>query len=387
MLKRKIAILTLFHGNNNWGGVLQGFALKQIIEKLYPDSVVDILNYRSGVNIVYPSLFKQMLQYPLMEIPKVVAKRVLKRNKGYVIEKLKIRRELFAAFMKEHDTNPIKYNDETLKQAAEQYDVFISGSDQVWNPNVARAGYFQTMIPDSCKRIAYAASIARDGLSPHEQSVMLPLIERFDYVSVREKTARIFLQEYLGGKKEIEEVLDPALLLTKEQWIEEAGDSDCDGDYALAFFFSDSYEYRKYIQEYCKKYKLKLKFIPFAAEQYIKSDEKGECEREFDVGPKEFIKLFQNAKCVFTDSFHGSVFSIIFQKYFCVFERDKQNKTSKNSRLYDLLNKFELSERLIQNPKLLEEKMQNPIDYESTNSLLEKYRQLSFDFLKKSIGD
>lgn len=383
---KKIAILTLFHGNNNWGGVLQGYALKRTIENLCPDFIVDILNYRSSTNIVYPSLVKQMLQYPVFEIPGVIARRIFKRNNTYVSNKLQARRKLFSIFMEENTTNPTRYNDQSLEDVVGDYCCFISGSDQVWNPNVARAGYFQTMIPDSCRRIAYAASIARDELSIHEQKIMIPLIERFDYVSVRENTAKIFMERYLNGRKEVYEVLDPSLLLTRENWLELVGNNECKmGSYALAFFFSESYTYRTQIEKYCRKNGLKLLFIPFAAEHYIKSDEKGECERVFDVGPKEFIWLFYNAQCVFTDSFHGSVFSIVFEKKFCVFERDKKSKVSKNSRLYDLLHKFQLSERLIEKPEYLEQRMQRPINYENVNRLLEQYRVQSLSFLKKAI--
>lgn len=381
----KVGILTLFHGNDNWGGVLQGYALKTLIESIRQDVQVDLLIYR-GSNIVYSNKLQQMMQYsPIDIIQKGVKRFAGKQNCKKMLEN---RHELFRAFMEEYTTNRKIYNDETLIDAAVEYDCLISGSDQVWNPNVGWAGFFQQMVSDECRKIAYAASIARADLSEHERNVMLPLIERFDAVSVREKTAKDFLEKYSSGGLKVEETLDPVLMLSKEDWTGVANRSSkvFDGRYAVAFFFSESSRYRKQISEYCKEHDLELKFIPFARGEYIASDKKGEAERIFDLGPYEFVQLIQNAQCVFTDSFHGAVFSIVFQKPFCVFERDKKNKVSKNSRIYDLLGKFELSNRLIHDLSKLGQTMQMPIDFVRVGGKLAQLQKESLHFLQRELG-
>lgn len=382
----KIGTLTLFHKNYNWGGVLQGYALKYYLEKQYPDMEVDILQYHSGSNIVYKGRVQQALQYSPIEIFKKVTGRIKNKKQNIPAEfDLSNRKQMFDSFMNAFRTNPRIYNDSNLLSAAKEYDCLITGSDQIWNPNVARPGYFLISVKNECKKVAYAASIARDDLSPHERKVMIPLIERFDYVSVREKTAKDFLSKYTH--KEIKEVLDPALMLTSDEWTEIAAEKSIKDKYVLAFFFSESIEYRKKIEVLCKEQGYKLVFIPFAANKYIASDLRGECERMYDVGPKEFIRLFMDAEFVFTDSFHGSVFAILFKKNFVVFERDKNNKVSKNSRLYDLLDKFNLSSRLVRTFDQFHAVVEEKIDFGEVYELLENYRKESKAFLNEALGE
>ena len=249
----------------------------------------------------------------------------------------------------------------------------------------ARPGYFLKGI-EGTRKVSYAASIARDRLSDKEASAMIPLIEKFDFISVREKTAKKILDGYLKGKKSVYEVLDPALMRTREQWSEFIGTERYETEpYALMFFFSDSSAYRSRIEAYCHNHGLKLIGIPHAA-TYIKSDEAGNYEKAYDVGPVEFLRLFRDASYVFTDSFHGSAFSIIFQRQFCVFERDKNTKTSKNSRLYDLLAKFQVSDRLVRNAEDVDDVLRKEIDYLKVNAILEKERTTSGEFLKSALG-
>lgn len=380
----KIGILTLFHGNYNWGGVLQGYALKNLLEERY-NAQTDILLYGFGRNVIYDSKIRQLLQYNPKEIINKFIGKVTRNNEGSYLEK---RRKCFDDFMNENITNATIYSDDTLAEVADEYDCLISGSDQVWNPNVGKAGFFQTMISsEKCKKVAYAASIARDDLTKYEQEKMLPLIADFDAVSVRERTAKKFLDKYMGGKTKITEVLDPVLMLTQNKWDDVAQKSSLQVSekYALAFFFSESIDYRKEIQKYCDKNGMKLLFIPFARNEFIKSDLLGNDEKMFDVGPYDFVKLFANAECIFTDSFHGCVFSLVFHKKVCVFERDKQNKVSKNSRLYDLLDKFELSNRLIKNPANITKVMKQNVDFDRIDKLHSKYKESSLQFLDDAI--
>lgn len=382
----KVGIFTLFHKNYNWGGALQGYALKTYIETNFPNTKVDLLIYRSNKNVIYKNKFMQALQYSPFEIFAKVTGKLSNKCKYDFVALLKERKARFNDFFEELTTNYKVYTDITLNDVAEEYDCLICGSDQIWNPNVARPGFFLKDIDNSCKKISYAASIARNNLSPKERRIMIPLIQKFDSVSVREKTAKKILEKYVSKDKNITEVIDPTLMLDESMWNDLSLQKSAEEPFALAFFFSESYEYRKKIEEYCKTKNFKLKFIPFARQKYLASDNLGNCDRLYNIGPKEFVRLFQQAECVFTDSFHGSVFSIIFNKSFCVFERDRKTKVSKNSRLYDLLDKFELSKRLIRNINELENIMDTAIDFDRVNVLLKYHRMLSHNFLVDALN-
>ena len=378
----KIGILTLFWGNNNWGGNLQGYALKHFLENRYPDCTVDLIKYRSGVNVIYKNKYQQMLQYGPLEAAAKITEKVIKRRNP--AQKLLVKRNaLFRDFQQSQLTNLCVYTDADLQELAEQYDCLICGSDQIWNPNVAKPGYFLSGV-DGCRKVAYAASIARDALSAKETAATIPLIEKFDYVSVRERTGKNILDKALGGKLSVYEVLDPAMLLPASCWDKLITEDVEKPPYALAFFFSDSSAYRDRLAQYCQSKNLQLITIPHAA-RYIKGDEAGAGEKQYDVGPVEFLRLFKHATCVFTDSFHGAVFSINFQKNFCVFERDKNTRVSKNSRLYDLLKKFGLSNRLVSEKPDFTKAMDTPIDYDRVNAQLEIYRQESAAYLDMAL--
>ncbi len=379
----KIGILTLFHGNANWGGVLQGYALKNVLESSIPNAEVDIIRYRSKTNIIYKGNLQRAKQYSPVVALKKWWERIFDKRKR-ISRYLAKRRRIFKQFRDTVYVPHVTYTDAMLKELADDYDCLICGSDQIWNPNVARPAYFLQGV-EGCHKVAYAASIARDDLSPRERKVILPLICKFDDVSVREKTAQEFLTRYIGDKKEIHEVLDPALVYTREDWEKLISDRPVSNEkYALAFFFSDSLTYRNHIQAYCNRKGLKLKYIPFCQNKFMKSDLKGCGEALWDIGPLDFLHLFRDAECVFTDSFHGSVFSLLFEKPFCVFERDKKSKTSKNSRLYGLLRKFELSDRLVRGDFITI--MESPVDFTSIREKLVAYRADSLDFLVTAVN-
>ena len=365
------------------GGVLQGYALKTLLETSFLNCKAELIYYRYGRNVVYSNKVKQALQYGPVDI---IRKLYAGFSKNPIGTKIKTRKELFRSFTNSCAENKKVYSDENLEEAAMLYDCLICGSDQIWNPNVSQAGFYLKGIGRECRKVAYAASIARDDLSEYERSKMLPLIGEFDHISVREATAKRILDKYMPNGKPVYEVLDPALMLTKEQWHELIKETPQKYDnYVLSFFFSESYEYREIIAKYCAEKGLKQVFIPFAAEKYIKSDEQGDCIREFDVGPKEFVSLIANASAIFTDSFHGAVFSILMQKPFCVFERDKAGKVSKNSRLYDLLAKFDLSDRLVKDPATASDVIETPIKFNEIEAKLNIYRASSLDFLRNAL--
>lgn len=153
--------------------------------------------------------------------------------------------------------------------------------------------------------------------------------------------------------------------------------------YALVYFFSNSYKVRRMLEKFCEKRGLKLVLIPYAKQEFNLGDHRGKCVRLDNVGPSEFVSAIKYADYVFTDSFHGAVFSIIHGKQFYVFERNKKGHVSMNSRLYDLLDTFHLRNRLLAMDSSVEDI--DDIDYKQVDSILTKEKEKSTNFLKKAL--
>lgn len=380
---KKVGILTLFEGNYNYGGVLQSYALCKTINNLGHECKV--ISYEDSYNPIYPSLKEQLKQYKKVEIlnkicEKVRAKIGSKEFKNVYTERAKLIKD----FKNTYIPHTKRFNDEILNKEYKEFDVLVSGSDQVWNPNCSRKGFLQLFPHDSVRKVSYAASISRSKLSDNEKKIMIPAINDFDYIGVREKTAKEILEKEIS--KKIYVTADPTLLLDKKKWLELNDKRTIKEDYVLCYFFSNSIKYRQIINKICELNNLKLIYIPFAKQEYNNFDIYGDGIAMNNVSPSDFISLVNNAKYVFTDSFHGAVFSLIFEKQFLVFERDKNTKVSMNSRLYDLLEKVKLSDRMVTIDSNIEGKLHNEIDFSFVNNELNKYKEESMEFLKKALN-
>lgn len=381
---KKTAILTLFYGNYNYGGLLQGYALKKTIDAL-PESEADILRYKDGINPIYSGLRQQMKQYGAKMIVAKIIEKGLEKGTFLIQRKIRRRLTLCDAFMEEcmnHDR--MEYTDENIADTLEAYDCYVSGSDQVWNPNCIRNGFLQTFVPERKLKISYGASIGRGRLTAKERDTIAHSINTFDYISVREDDAKNILQEKVN--KEIKVVLDPVFLPDISVWDFDTQVNGAEpGKYVLFYSFSDSRRYRKKAEKYCQENNLKLLYIPYAKQKLNFFDNTGAGEKLLDVGPKEFVWLIKNARCIFTDSFHGAAFSILFHKNFFVFERDnKNNSTSMNSRIYNLLDKFHIRDRMIC-PEYFPNPEKCSIVYEEINQIIDEYRTDSLEFLRKAM--
>ena len=380
---KDVAILTKYYKNYNYGGMLQGYALHKVVQNL--GYSCDIISYNVGENKnpVYSNLLQQCKQYGIKSASGKVIEKCTGKMKFLIKDILDIRRQKFDEFMNETNSNTEVFNDSNLTRLNDEYKYFISGSDQVWNPNAVRLLYLQGFVDDTKTRIAYAASFGRDNLSEFEANKMIPYIKKFNYLGIREKTGTELLKKYIDNH--IETVLDPTMLLTQNEWDSVSSKQIVNEDYAIFYFFSNSYNVRKKSEEFCKKNNLKMVLIPYAKQEYNFYDSKGESIRINDIGPKEFVSMIKYAKYVFTDSFHGAVFLLIYNKPFVVFERNKKGHVSMNSRLYDLLDTFELKDRLINDYENLNDV--GEIDYSYVNIILDKEKNKSLSFLKKSLNN
>ena len=277
-------------------------------------------------------------------------------------------KELFLYF----DTK-IKWKKKSLPPYAddEQIDYYIAGSDQIWNPLFAscRDDKFLTFVPED-KRIAYAASIGLDTLPDSVRDRFRTHILNFKAVSVREKAAQEIILDLCGRKVPV--VPDPTMLLTADEWMEATKTSviNIREPYIIMYFLGiRNPVYDQYVKQYAQKHGCRIIDIT-----------KHEACGIPGVGPEEFVRLFANCQAAFVDSFHGTVFSVLFRKQFLTFCRpDEEGFGNMNSRFVSLLEMLGLTDRYVSSPYTAMD-VETTIDYDSVHERILEQREKTEEF-------
>ncbi len=389
---KKIAIITLFYHNYNYGGVLQAYALQKEIEKLgYNCDVISM--DRQTMKIFVPEAKNKNNSYKNNFITFLTSLKNRIKNKLnslLCINELQKKIKKFDSFIEKNiRKTDIVYTSDTISQLIDKYDLFITGSDQVFSPVSGRAETFLSFVPDEKGKISYAASIGADSITDEYGRFMKSFLKRFDVVSVREKGAKTIIDN-LMGKDICKVVLDPTLLY-QESWTNLAFPVNgiTAESYVLLYFLGESDNEWNRAYSYAKTMGLKILNIPYNKMQYNKRDYRHKQNFVWGGGgPEEFLWLIQNAAIVLTDSFHGTVFSVLFHKKFLVYLRESENENgSMNGRMKDFLSSLSLEDRMINqnNKKSQSETADKQIDFETIDKKLDILRADSIKFLERAL--
>lgn len=360
-MKKDIGIVT-WHYYDNYGSALQAYALQTTIYKL--GYTCEFINYRKFKSNNIKIAIKYMLSHLLDFIP-------LEKRGKYSYKFIQFQYDYLKQSKK-------TYIIETLKKYNTKYRIFISGSDQIWAPNVFDPIYFLSFVSDEKPKIAYAPSIGLNSIPDSLHNQYCKLLSRFNCLSVREENGAELIKSIVNLEAEV--VLDPTLLLGKKDWEELAIKPKTKEDYILCYFLGDNKSHRESAKRVAERLKYKTIFIS----NYEMDGEIADYVDKY-AGPREFLGYVRNAKFIVTDSFHGVVFSIIFNKNFYVFERfSNNNKICQNSRINNILYKVDLKDRLICYEGFIREI--NEIDYKCVDLLLKAERTKSLKYLKDSIS-
>lgn len=351
----KVATIS-FHRAINYGAVLQVYALMKTISKM--DHECTVLDYRCK---------KLENDYKCNSLKDFVRLLVIGRDKKKVKNKFEHFRNTYLKLSKPY------YNLGELSTTNEIYDNFICGSDQVWN--YAGSGfdkaYFLDFVEDNSKKNSYAASFGFSFIPQEYLKKYKNLLCTFNNISVREKQGAEIIKDLLG--KKVETVLDPTLLLSKEEWYKLSLNYQNKKEYILLYVFELTPTIKTFTENLANETGCEIIFISLGIKKNIHA------YHAKDVGPQEFLGLFRNAKYVVTNSFHGTAFSINFDKEFFI---ELLNKSAKvNSRLENILDTFDLRSRQIINGN--NDNIFNEIDYTTVNKKLELERQRSLDYLQR----
>lgn len=260
----------------------------------------------------------------------------------------------------------------------------LVGSDQLWRPaNIAGNFYTLNFVPEEINKVAYATSFGLKSVRENQKEIAAAFLNRIQYLSSREESGVQIIRELTGRDAQL--VCDPTLLLSHEEWERYVSHEPIiDGEYILMYLLGDNQQHRRYVKKLAEMSHCKVVGVLHGA-GYIHGDEKMVDEAPTDIGPFEFLNLVKHAKYICTDSFHGCVFATIFQRNFYVFKRfSDKDKMSTNTRVTNLLSRFELMDRLVEDSFQLEMKA---IDYDRVNGLVREFRETSYAYLAEALED
>lgn len=330
----KVYTQTWYRGNN-YGSVLQAYALQHIITDMGYES--SILNYKPTKADLWKLKFinhslKETLQYKINEF-------LMKKNgASSKINNLTI----FDEFREKNmQITPLCSTASEIAKVCGSDAVFVCGSDQIWNPYFYDPYYYLEFVKNRYRKIAYAPSFGVENVPRNNRKRIQKAISQFRYLSVREKRGAEIVYDLTGQHAEV--TVDPTMLVTMEHWRALSISGEKEKKYLFCYFLSADPRYLKTAEEIATEKNLKILMLPMVAADFNRD---GTIKKP--VGPCEWLGLIENAEYVLTDSFHCTLFSIRYHKQFNVLQRFKDgDKRGQNSRIHSLLQAVEMSDRLI----------------------------------------
>lgn len=357
---KKTAIATL-HFYNNFGSVLQAYALRRVLQGLTGNEV-DILPYRP----------------PLPEY--------VYFQDASLQELYRQKCEKFEFFRKEHlgmarGVEDALHTQGDLAGKMQDYDAAIVGSDIVWGREFSGLDpvYFLQPAREGCRRISYAAGVLLDGTGNTEDDALFALhLQKFNAISVRETSAVQSIQRFTDRK--VTAVLDPTLLLDAAEYekLEVEKKREDNKPYLLAYFLTHDPAVVDYTNLMARK--LGLRVIHYFAD-YPDRVFPADAECFAFAGPGEFLGYVKHASCIFTNSFHGTCFSMIYRKPFYTY----MAKRAMLSRVRDMVCRLGMEDRFFEDFRDMH-KVTGQIDYSHFEQKLQAEREHSLGFLQKALG-
>lgn len=371
---KSISIITLSL-SNNYGAILQTYALSKILKNYHLK--VEVLNYnddrRFTTGLSFISRIKHIMWYIIRYLLTFKQKET----------KFDYFRNKYIPLTERY------YRNIDLKSKLPIYDIYMSGSDQIWNPDLFQfdKSYFLDFAPVGAKKVAYASSFGKAYFPQELIPECKDLLADFSYISVREYSGIQIVKDICG--KNAEHVLDPTLLLDREEWqkitTEASKKAKCFKG-ILCYIMPGDKEVEDTIEKVAQQlhFRTKLPIMRIGLKEYkvLKYGNKG-CD--ITASPFDYIQYFLNAEYVVTNSFHGTAFSVNFSKEFYVIENSSlDSKLALYERMNSFLSKVNAMDCIVytNNPII---PIKWPVDIDKCQEELKKQREYSLNYLKKSI--
>lgn len=358
MVLMKIGILT-YHRAYNYGAILQAFALQKKLSRMGCDStVIDYLNIEKRIeNKLFYIQPGRSTKDNLLKLFKDIYR--FSKNKK------------FDNFIREQmvlsDVSYSTYDEMCLMDLDSEYDCYIVGSDQVWNINNNKRDrvFLLSFCTDNSKRCSYAASVGNATFDKEMHDLYMKELSKFRVLSVREESS---IKEFdFLWENNAEVALDPTLLLDEMDYINIASPRLVKKRYAFLYTIEEERNLRNYARWFCKNNKIILIDSKRSLRFFANSD------------PRDFLSFILHADYVFTNSFHGTVFSIILKKQFVT---EVYTKHRLNNRSADLLYKLGLSSRDLEHDSF---NINCKVDYSMVEAKISELRKTSLDILQRIV--
>lgn len=389
---KKVGIVSCYF-QHNYGSMLQAYATQMALDNMGIDNeTINIEGFAGEIKkakikyFIKASLTSKIL-FTKFRMAKNVA--IKKFSKGNYAAKSKIRNNRFIQFSKREFKLSEQYNSkkELASLISQKYSAVLVGSDQLWLPgNIAADYYTLNFVPENTNTIAYSTSFGQASLPKDSARKAAKFLKKIKHIGVREESGQKLVKKLTG--RDVPIVCDPTLLFSGEEW-NKIQDSKplIDEPYILCYFLGNNPLHRDFAKRLKQETGCKIVALVHL-DEYVKCDEQYADESPYDIDPSDFLNLIKNSEYVCTDSFHCTLFSILYNKIFFTFRRYNNNSIqSTNSRLDTLFKLTDISNRLMNGDENIKYCLNREVDFEHANLLLDKVRENSYEYLKKALSD
>lgn len=386
----KTAIVSCYF-QHNYGSMLQAYATQMALDKLKIDNeTIDISGFQHEIRnakckyFLKASLTSDFLFLKFGMVKNVLWKKMMHNTYG---QQSRIRDQEFESFYRKFIRLSEPYPSKTAlhRVCRERYSTVLVGSDQLWLPgNIAADYYTLNFVPEDVNTVAYATSFGQAFLPRDITEKARAFLTKINNIGIREVTGQDIIEQLTGRK--VPMVCDPTLLFTGEEWlaIQELKPKVTE-PYIFCYFLGRNRQHREFAKRLREKTGYRIVALVHL-DEYVKCDEEYADETPYQIDPADFLNLIRNAAYVCTDSFHCTVFSILYQRNFFAFHRYRTTtKQSTNHRLDSLLHLIGIENGIKCGDESIEKCLGEKIDYHSVLSKVENIREKSYQFLKEAI--
>lgn len=389
-MMKKVGIVSCYF-QHNYGSMLQAYATQVVLDKMgFDNETINISGFNKEIKKAKMLYFaKASLTSDILLSKLGMAKNVLRKKliKNEYSSKSHLRDKRFDAFAKKHFRLSQVYGSkaELSEKCEEYYSAVLVGSDQLWLPgNIAADYYTLNFVPENVNSIAYSTSFGQSSLPKDSAKKAQIFLKRIKHIGVREESGQKLIKALTG--REVPVVCDPTLLFTAEEWMSiQAEDPIVKEPYIFCYFLGNNPPHREFAKRLKEKTGYKIIALTHL-DEFVKCDEEYADETPYDVDPADFLNLIRNAEYVCTDSFHCSVFSMLYKKNFFTFRRyARKTRSSTNSRLDTLFSLAGINNRLMSGDEDISRCIEIKTDYDEVHKRLDKIRSSSYEYLKAAL--